>query len=209
MLLSFLIINYMKNFKSILAIVVLAAISYSCNNSAVQKMMQEPETGIIVSDENKAKFEDQINTFRTFTKAFHDEDINQLMSVVADSIQWSPPEYNGGETVGYDGFKAVVSAYFENFDDITFNEAEGLIGSDNAYWSGSLYSTGEINTDPNVMRVYGTWVCQHTETGATVYNKWYAVLGFNDDGKIATFSDWFDVTGMQTQIEKFVESNLD
>ena len=45
----------MKNFKSILAIVILAAISYSCNNSAVQKIMQEPETGIIVSDENKAK----------------------------------------------------------------------------------------------------------------------------------------------------------
>ena len=134
----------MKKFKSILAIVILAAISYSCNNSAVLKVMEEPETGIIVSDENKAKFEDQINTFRTFTKAFHDEDINQLMSVVADSIQWSPPEYNGGETVGYDGFKAVVSAYFENFDEITFNEAEGLIGSDNAYWSGSLYSTGEI-----------------------------------------------------------------
>ena len=45
----------MKNFKLILAIAILAAISYSCNNSAVQKMMQEPETGIIVSDENKAK----------------------------------------------------------------------------------------------------------------------------------------------------------
>ena len=73
----------MKKFKSILAIVILAAISYSCNNSAVLKVMEEPETGIIVSDENKAKFEDQINTFRTFTKAFHDEDINQLMSVVA------------------------------------------------------------------------------------------------------------------------------
>ncbi len=199
----------MKNFKSILAIVILAAISYSCNNSAVQKMMQEPETGIIVSDENKAKFEDQINTFRTFTQAFHDEDINQLMSVVTDSIQWSPPEYNGGVTVGYDGFKAAVLNYFDNFDDITFNEAEGLIGSDNAYWSGSLYSSGETNTDPNVMRVYGTFSCLHTETGATVYNKWYAVLAFNDDGKIATFSDWFDVSGMQTQIEKFVESNQD
>ena len=197
----------MKKFKSILAIVILAAISYSCNNSAVLKVMEEPEKGIVVSEEDKAKFQEQIDVFRTFTKGFYDEDIDLLMSVVADSVQWSPPEYNGGEIVGYDGFKAIVLAYFENYDEITFNEAEGLIGSDNAFWSGSLYSTGEINTDPNVMRVYGTWVCHHTETGATVYNKWYAVLGFNDDGKIATFSDWFDVSGMQTQVQNFVESN--
>jgi hypothetical protein len=47
----------------------------------------------------------------------------------------------------------------------------------------------------------------HTETNAPVYNKWYGVLTFNEDGKIAVFSDWMDVGGMETQIQNFVNVN--
>ena len=46
-----------------------------------------------------------------------------------------------------------------------------------------------------------------TETGASVYNKWYGVINFNEDNKIATFSDWMDVNGMAVQIENFVNNN--
>ena len=41
-----------------------------------------------VSDD-VAKFEQQIEAFETFTKGFYNEDIDELMSVVADSVQWS------------------------------------------------------------------------------------------------------------------------
>lgn len=160
-----------------------------------------------VSEENQAKFEQQIEAFQTFTNGFYNEDIDQLMSVVSDSVQWSPPQYNGGELLGYEDFKSAVQYYFDNFDEITFNPGDGLIGSDYAYWSGSLYSEGETNTDPNVMRAYGTWVSIHSETGAPVYNKWYGVINFNEDNKIATFSDWMDVNGMAVQIENFVNNN--
>jgi hypothetical protein len=57
------------------------------------------------------------------------------------------------------------------------------------------------------MRVYGTWKSTHTQTGAPVYNKWYGVINFNEDNKIATFSDWMDVNGMALQIENFVNNN--
>ena len=57
-----------------------------------------------VSEENQAKFEQQIESFRTFTEGFSKEDVELTMSVIADDIQWSPPVYNGGETIGYDGF---------------------------------------------------------------------------------------------------------
>ena len=73
---------------------------------------------------------------------------------------------------------------------------------------GSLYSEGETNTEPNVMRVYGTWTSVHSATGAKTGTKWYGVLNFNDDNKIATFSDWMDVNGIQVQIENFVNNNL-
>ena len=42
---------------------------------------------------------------------------------------------------------------------------------------------------------------------APVYNKWYGVINFNEDNKIATFSDWMDVNGMAVQIENFVNNN--
>ena len=69
-----------------------------------------------VSNENVAKFEQQIEAFETFTKGFYNEDIDELMSVVADSVQWSPPQYNGGELLGYEDFKAAGQYYFDNFD---------------------------------------------------------------------------------------------
>ena len=71
-----------------------------------------------VTEEQKAKFEQQIDAFKTFTTGFYNEDIDQLMSVVADSVQWSPPQYNGGVLLGYDDFKAAGLYYFENFDEI-------------------------------------------------------------------------------------------
>ena len=41
----------MKNFKLIITIIILSGISYSCNNSAVQKMMEEdPERAVGMSD---------------------------------------------------------------------------------------------------------------------------------------------------------------
>ncbi|RZP00671.1 MAG: nuclear transport factor 2 family protein [Flavobacteriales bacterium] len=187
----------MKKLKTIFTILLFATIIYSCNNS----------TGIVVSDEEKAKFQAQIETFKTFTDGFLNEDIDLLMSVMADSVQWSPPNYNGNQLIDSDGLRAAGISYFEGFDGITFNEGDGLVGSDNGFWSGSLYSAGETNTDPSVMRVYGTWSMTHTETGAPVSNKWYGVLTFNEDGKIAVFSDWMDVNGMQVQVNNYVESN--
>ena len=189
----------MKKLKAIFAILLFATIIYSCNNSTVE--------GVVVSDEEKAKFQAQIETFKTFTNGFFNEDIDLTMSVMADSVKWSPPNYNGNQLIDSDGLRAAGISYFEGFDGITFNEADGLVGSDNAYWSGSLYSAGETNTDPSVMRVYGTWSMTHTETSAPVSNKWYGVLTFNEDGKIAVFSDWMDVNGMQVQINNFIESN--
>ena len=39
----------MKNFKLIITIIILSGISYSCNNSAVQRMMEDPERSVGMS----------------------------------------------------------------------------------------------------------------------------------------------------------------
>ena len=85
-----------------------------------------------------------------------------------------------------------VSAY-------TFQEGVGLPGDDGAgFYAGSYYPDLD---NPNAVRVYGTWTPTHKETGKKVSNKWYGLIIFNEDGKISFFSDWFDVNGIQVQIE--------
>ena len=167
-----------------------------------------------VSDENQAKFEQNIESFRTFTKGFNAEDMEMTLSVVSEDVQWSPPYYNGGQLLGYDEFKSAVQGYFDNFDEIEFMEGEGPNMNPNAdpnensaYWSGSLYSSATPTDNPDGLRVYGVWKWKHTETGAEGGNKWYGLINFGDDGKISGFSDWMDVNGMTVQIEQYLESS--
>ena len=167
-----------------------------------------------VSDENQAKFEQQIESFRTFANGFNAENMDLTMSVVSESVQWSPPYYNGGQLLSYKDFQLAVKGYFDNFDNLEFLEGEGPNmnpdadpNANSAYWSGSLYSSATPSSEPNGLRVYGVWKWKHTESGAEGGNKWYGLINFGDDGKITGFSDWMDVNGMTTQIEKYLESS--
>ena len=167
-----------------------------------------------VSDENQVKFEQHIESFRTFAKGFNAEDMEMTLSVVSEDVQWSPPYYNGGQLLGYDEFKSAVQGYFDNFDEIEFMEGEGPNMNPNAdpnensaYWSGSLYSSATPTDNPDGLRVYGVWKWKHTETGAEGGNKWYGLINFGEDGNISGFSDWMDVNGMSVQIEQYLESS--
>ncbi len=177
----------------------------SCLNIE-NKEPSPPVPPAVPSDEDKRTFREQIRTHNTFQKAFKEENIDMLMGTMADSLKWSPAWYNGNKLLGYDDLKAQIQQYFDQFDDVTFTEGEGLINPNApAYWAGSHYSSGNMaTTSPVQMRIYGTWSGIHTESGAKVYNKYYGLFGFNSDGKIAGISDWMDISGMQAQIENHI-----
>ena len=188
--------------KKIFSLITVISFSLcSCNTSVESKV----EIGG-PSSEDKATFEKQIESYTAYRKAFKEENIEDIMSLMADSLKWSPPQYNGNQILGYEDVKSQFQAYFDQFDDITFSEGEGLVNKNApAFWAGSAFSSGKgeqgASSSPNIMRVYGTWSGIHTESGAKVYNKYYGVLNFNSDGKIAELSDWMDVNGMQVQIQ--------
>jgi hypothetical protein len=118
--------------------------------------------------------------------------------------------WNGNIILSKDDMVNTAEQYFAEFDNLTFLPGDGGIDSKGAYWGGSYYSeVGESTSEPNGVRVYGTWTGTHTATGAITYNKWYAVIAFNEDGKVVMFSDWMDVSGMQAQIEKHVAAQVD
>jgi hypothetical protein len=193
----------MKKLLSLLMLVSL--ILTSCNSSIETKV----EIGG-PSSEDKATFEKQIESYTAYRKAFKEENIEDIMSLMADSLKWSPPAYNENNILGYDDVKSQFQLYFDGFDDITFSEGEGLVNPNApAFWAGSAFSSGKgdqgASSSPNIMRVYGTWSGIHTDSGAKVYNKYYGVLNFNSDGKIAELSDWMDVSGMQVQIQNHID----
>jgi len=186
--------------KFILTTICLSIFFVSCNNYKTNK--------IAPSSKDVQVFENQISTFYIFRKAFNDEDIDLLMSNLSDTLKWSPPQYNNNVTLGYEEYKQTILGYFDQFDNITFYESEGSLFNVKtpAFWAGSVFSSviDSATTSPLNMRVYGTWKAIHTESGAEVGNKWYGLFGFNEDGKIASISDWMDVSGMQNQIENHI-----
>jgi len=189
--------------KKILSLFILVSfILSSCNTETeIKAQIGGP------SSQDIATFEKQIETFGTFRKAFNEENIVDLSATMADSLKWSPPAYNGNLILGHEDAKATFQSYFDQFDNITFTEGQGLVNPDSpAYWAGSAFSSGEgmATSSPLGMRIYGTWSAIHTESGAKIYNKWYGVLNFNSDGKIADISEWMDVNGMQVQIENHI-----
>jgi len=194
----------MKKLITILAMVGL--VFTSCVNID-NKEPSPPVPPAAPSDEDRRAFREQIRTHNTFRKAFKEENIEMLMGTMADSLKWSPAWYNGNKLLGYDDLKVQIQQYFDQFDDVTFTEGEGLLNPNApAYWAGSHFSSGEnmATTSPVQMRIYGTWSGTHTESGAKVFNKYYGLFGFNSDGKIAGISDWMDISGMQAQIENHV-----
>ena len=164
-----------------------------------------------VSKQDQDKFNQYVETWRTFVAGFIAEDLDSQMELFADDVKWSQPVYNGNQISGKADIRAVIESWQKDFQVTSFAEAEGLIGNDEnpnpaGFYSGSYFSTGTPSSSPNGLRVYGTWYWTHTETGIEGGNKWYGILTFNEEGKINSFTDWFDAGGVQDQIEKALEN---
>lgn len=182
-----------------LSLITMAAMT-SC-----QKNVSEP------SKEQKETFKKNYTAFLDHhVKGFETEDSSLIAEYLADSVKWSPPVWNGNKILGKAEMISIADQYFSEFDNLTFLPGDGGIDSKGAFWSGSYYSeVGETTSEPNGIRIYGTWTGTHSESGATINNKWYAVVAFNEDGKVVMFSDWMDVSGLDAQIETHLASQTE
>ena len=132
-------------------------------------------------------------------QGFADEDLDAQLGLMADDIQWNPAQYNGNVLVNKAGIREAIQWFYDNFKDIVFHEGIGLTREkSNGFFGGSVYPQ---NDNPNVVAVYGTWTPTHIETGKKIFNKYHTVLEFNDAGKIVYASDFWDVSGIQVQLE--------
>ncbi|MBT8282084.1 MAG: nuclear transport factor 2 family protein [Muriicola sp.] len=184
----------MKKQLITLTVIGLFALS-ACKQAAPEEEMTQKETP------NYAAFESKVAIISAFYKAHEAENLEALGNMLSDTLQWSPPQYNGNQWLGKEDLMAALKNYHENFEDIRFTS--GVVTPDSTasgYWSGSVFPEGTATTVPTDIRVYGTWNATHTESGKSIGLKFYALISVNDEGKIASASDYFDVNGLAAQI---------
>ena len=151
------------------------------------------------SQKKQEIFDRNVATTKAWMQGFADEDLDAQMDLMADDVQHHPPHYNGNVLVNKEGIREGTQWWYDTFNDIIFHEGIGLTREkSNGFFGGSVYPQ---NDNPNVVAVYGTWMPIHVETGKQVFNKWHAVIEFNDAGKIIYLSDFFDFNGIQVQLE--------
>ncbi|QBA64961.1 nuclear transport factor 2 family protein [Muriicola soli] len=177
-----------------LGIMALCAFS-ACKQATPEEEMTPKETP------DYAAFESKVAIISAFYKAHEAENLEALGNMLSDTLQWSPPQYNGNQWLGKEDLLGALKNYHENFEDIQFTP--GVVTPEttaNGYWSGSVFPEGTATDEPVNIRVYGTWNATHTETGKPIGVKFYALISVNDEGKIASASDYFDVNGLAAQI---------
>ena len=176
--------------KFILLLVIAVYVLEGCNSNPLS----------IPTSEETSIFKKNIETFQIWKKSHEVEDVGMFMEILSDTLQWSPPNYEG-KILGKEDLKAALSGvYFPLFENIRFVEGEGLpYPNPPGYWGGSTFSSTEsmgLSSNPNSLRVYGLWTATHSDSGDEVQFKWFALIDFNEEGKIVKISDYMDVTGV-------------
>ena len=158
---------------------------------------QAPTPGVSETDSNT--FEQNVQTIKdTWIQGFEEENLEKAISFMADSIKWTGPN---GNTVGMESLKQSIQYWMETFDEMTYSEGDGLPGTDVGFWGGNTYPVSQAMSGPNNVRMYGTWSMKNTATGKTAKSKHYAVLTFNEDGKVHTATEYASFDDVRSSFE--------
>jgi len=158
---------------------------------------QAPTSGVSETDSNT--FEQNVQTIKdTWIQGFEEENLEKAISFMADSIKWTGPN---GNTVGMESLKESIQYWMETFDEMTYSEGDGLPGTDVGFWGGNTYPESQAMSSPNNVRMYGTWSMKNTATGKTAKTKHYAVLTFNEDGKVHTATEYASFDDVRSSFE--------
>ena len=158
---------------------------------------QAPTSGVSETDSNT--FEQNVQTIKdAWIQGFEEENLEKAISFMADSIKWTGPN---GNTVGMESLKQSIQYWMETFDEMSYSEGDGLPGTDVGFWGGNTYPVSQAMSGPNNVRMYGTWSMKNTASGKTAKTKHYAVLTFNEDGKVHTATEYASFDEVRNSFE--------
>lgn len=188
----------MKNYVfAMIALVMLFAVA--CKETAPEP---KPEVEIAEKPDYDG-FAKKVATLRAYFQAHADENHEKMGAMLADTLRWSPPHYNGNNFENKEALMTQLKLYHDNFENISFSEGLGLgnqPGTENGHWAGSVFPEATASSDPQAIRIYGTWTATHTDSGKDIGVKYYAIGWINEAGLIAQFTEYFDVNGIAAQL---------
>ena len=168
--------------KYIVNLTLFLFILVSCNQNVSDKS---------AFDEGLAKFEKNKNLADKTFDLFIAKDLDAMMDMYADDAIWSPA--NTLDSLTKDALREGMTGWMTEFEVFSFNDRQYYPGVDD-----NFIPDGSVRT-------YGTWVGTHN-SGATTVSKYYSVTQYNDDGKIVTALEWFDVGGVFDQVESQLQN---
>ena len=159
-----------------------------------------------ISEQDKLIFERNWKAFEEYhVGGVISKDIEKFTDLYADTVKWSPPNWNGNQILGKEDLRAAAQYYMDNFDDISFEPGGATIGEEGAYFGGYTFSDiGKTSNSPNRLRIHGVWSGKHIESGAPFHLKFFIIQEFNADGKVITLNEWFDPSSIGDQIDAFL-----
>mgnify|MGYP006159536983 CR=1 FL=1 len=137
------------------------------------------DAGMEMFNKNKAIADKTFNLFIA-------KDLDGMMDIYSDDVNWSPA--NTLDSLSKDALREGMTGWMTEFEVFSFNDRQYYPGVDE-----NFVPDGSVRT-------YGTWVGTHN-SGATTVSKYYSVTQYNDEGKIITALEWFDVGGVFDQVE--------
>jgi len=144
-----------------------------------------------------AAFDKSVAVIQAFFKAHCAEDMNAVANLLSDTLKYSPPYYNENKWLGKTELLAALQAYQDNYENITYTE--GLVRPDTtagSYYAGSVFPKETASDKPVNIRCYGTWTGIESKSKQQVGIKFYSLASVNADGKIVTYSDYFDINSL-------------
>ena len=143
---------------------------------------------------NQENFNRNVETIKILFQGFSNGNLDTQMNLYADDTRMNTAAYNGDVLLDKQQIGEMLKFFHDNFENITFHEGVGL----NPNQSNGFYP---LDDSANLIAVYGTWTPTHVETGKQIFNKYHAVVEFNDAGKIVYVSEFWDASGIQVQLD--------
>ncbi len=136
----------------------------------------------------KALYEKNLTTVKDFIADFEKEDIDAMGALIADTAVWNSPAY--GDTVHTKKhWLESLKGYMDNWNDLHLTGPTFLPGLDSAThdFDGSV-------------RYYGRWDGTHS-SGIATKVFFYGTYEFNQDNKLISGSDYFDLGGLMNAVQ--------
>ena len=146
--------------------------------------------GLFLSCSNvqHSDYERNLEITKEWFDTFGNEDLEVTMSYFADEIEYQSAFY-GGPLMN----KAETTEYYKGWHDAM----EGITYEAQNYLPGVDPDTGLLNGS---VRTYGTWTGKNSITGKDLNLKGYWYFNFDDEGKVITQGDFFDIGGMMQAV---------